>query len=144
MKCLTVCQPFASALMTPIEGERQPLKPVENRTWLPPMRMIGERIIIHAGKSRKWLNIDDMPDREYELLRTLGDFNQLPFGAILGSVVLKAARSYQDADQGIPFVFGPELWFVECPIVLAEPIPYKGSLGLFDVPDSILPQEVFG
>jgi hypothetical protein len=31
-------------------------------------------------------------------------------------------------------------WLVRNPIALAEPIPWKGQLGLFDVPDSLFPE----
>ena len=42
---LTIRQPWAEAI-------RRGAKRVENRTWAPPPSLVGQRILIHAGKRR--------------------------------------------------------------------------------------------
>ena len=48
MQALTICQPYAELIL-------RGAKLVENRTWWPPVQLIGQRFAIHSGKSRKWL-----------------------------------------------------------------------------------------
>ena len=44
MKTITIKQPWASLI---VHG----IKDIENRTWKCPKKYIGQRILIHAGKS---------------------------------------------------------------------------------------------
>ena len=75
MKALTICQPYATLI---VRGE----KLVENREW--PTRYRG-RLLIHAGKSRQWL--DDEDEAEFA---ELGD--PLVFGAVVGEARLAPRR----------------------------------------------------
>lgn len=43
MPAITIWQPWAGLI---IRG----IKPIENRTWKPPAKLLGQRIAIHAGK----------------------------------------------------------------------------------------------
>ena len=86
MKALTICQPYAELIM---RGE----KPIENRTW--PTRYRGP-LLIHAGKSREWMDDDD-----YSL------YPNLAFGALVGAANLVACLSLQYPSD--PYNW-PEQW----------------------------------
>lgn len=133
MKALTICQPYPWLIFS---GE----KPVENRTW--PTRYRGP-LAIHAGKSRAWL--DDDEEAEFA---SAGD--PLVFGAIVGTCTLAACLRVEDIEAGkhdaeFPQLIGrahcggPWCWVLTDVKRLAEPIPYRGSQGLFDIPGGILP-----
>lgn len=127
MKCLTVWNPWAAAIL--LGG-----KTIENRPWKPPADVIGRRILIHAGK------------RYDAQARGDGAFGGLTIhrldlsdqrGVILGSVKLERAMEAEDCQlpwcQGVP---GHWAWEVVEPLVFLEPVPCPGQLGLFNVPEA--------
>lgn len=114
MRALTVKEPFASAI---IDGA----KPIENRTWPPPKGVLGERILIHAGKKRHDLASD---------FEHLWVGPERP-GCILGSVVIREVISSSDSEWWL----GPLGWVLADPIPLAQPVPYRGNMGLWFVKD---------
>lgn len=127
MKALTICQPYARLILV---GE----KAVENRTWY--TRHRGP-LLIHAGKSRAWLDESD-------------DGHALVFGAIVGCATLAACVPINDIMAGkldVDFpqlagrahCFGPWCWVLKDVVRYAQPIPWRGAQGLFDVPDAVLP-----
>ncbi len=131
MKAITLCQPYASLIVL---GEKR----IENRTW--PTKYRGP-ILVHAGQSRKWLDAYD----------PLPEF--MPFGAILGvarlAVCIPLTRIRQPAPLGrLEWVRthehteGPWCWVLENVTRLADPIPYTGRQGLFNIPDDVLPDDV--
>lgn len=131
MKALTVAQPWAWAIMSG-------LKAIENRTWQTPYR---GRLAIHAGKGRRYLpagyprKASDPRDPLASLfaeLPGLPALDDLVFGAIIGTVDLIDCCEYA-AVCSEPFAEGPYCWLLRDPQPLAQPIPYKGQLGLFDV-----------
>jgi len=133
MKALTICQPFASLILT---GEKR----VENR---PKNCRYRGTLVVHAGKSKDWLARwrGAMPDH-------------MPFGAAIGTVevvdcidvgqhcfVSKAdIAKYPQFENGI-HVSGPFCIVLANPRPFATPIPYSGMLGLWDFPDELLPDE---
>jgi hypothetical protein len=116
MKCLTVRQPWAAAIMA---GR----KPVENRTWRTHYR---GPLLIHAGKRRSWAG-EAFPDG------TRVPAQQV-FGALLGIIDLVDCVRVEECRDN-PWASGPWCWVVENPRPFAEPIPYRGRQLLFDVPD---------
>ncbi len=121
MKALSIRQPWAWLI---VHG----YKDVENRTWATRCRV---PLLVHAG-----LTLDPGYDRAAELARELGialpAASDLPRGAIVGRVRIVDCVTWH-----------PSRWF-EGPyaFVLAdaepiEPIPMKGMLGLFAVPEPI-------
>ena len=151
MKCISLWQPWASALFLHLEDGRA-LKPDETRSW--PTAYRG-RLAIHAAKYRTRPGADYDPELDRVLeqgwhLRTA----DLPYGAVLGSVDLvlcgpacEVARrrwprqllwgNYEERDGNGKKRFA---WTFQDPRPLACPIPWRGSQGLFDVPDSLFPQ----
>lgn len=131
MKALTICQPYPRLILL---GE----KPVENRTWYTGYR---GSLLIHAGKSRDWLEDDD----EREALEA-GD--PLVFGAIVACCTLADCVRIGDIragryDKQYPQLLapgadvhcsGPWCWILTNVRRLRSPIPWRGARGLFDVP----------
>lgn len=133
MKCLTICQPYGTLIM-----RRD--KRVENRFWS--TRYRGP-MVIHAGKSRDWL--DDCQD-EYGI-----DPNTLTFGAILGVAKLIDCLHFDRIVRGEYDAIHPWLrrhqhtegewcWVLGDVLEFAQPIPYKGAQGLHEVPDEVIRQ----
>lgn len=132
MKALTIAQPYAHLI---VHGDARGLKRVENRNWGTPYR---GPLLIHAGKSTAWL-------KSYSPLPA-----DMTFGAIIGKVDLVGCVPTTDdclhafetwpwlhyhfhADQTAGF-----WWILDAPRYFAEPVPYRGLLGLFDVPDELI------
>lgn len=127
MKALTICQPYAELIA---RGD----KPIENRTW--PTSYRGP-LVIHAGKSRDWLNGEKWEDA-------------LPFGAMVATATLVECLhlNHPDGGQNWPDCWrslarhehanGPWCWILAGVQRLPEPIPYRGMQGLWDVPDEVL------
>ena len=125
MKCLSVRQPWAWAIMAG-------LKRYENRTWTTNHRGL---MAIHAGRSRAEFtpvnrSLFDalMPGRP--------PVDQLTFGAIIGLVDLIDIRPASECPPD-PFVEGPFCWIVENPRPI-EPELFAGRLGLFEIPEHLI------
>lgn len=115
MKALTVRQPWASLI---IEGT----KDVECRSWSHAHR---GPLLIHSGQRI---------DRD-ALEAGIGRPG-LPTGVILGVVDLVDIVAEHHSKWAEP---GYSRYFVlENPRPLAEPVPYNGQLGLYDVPDDLV------
>ena len=137
MKALTICQPWVWAII-------HANKRVENRTWYTDYR---GPLLIHAGKSRSWMNPPTLRQLEPFGIRRY----ELPFGAIVGVCSLVAVLdgvgrmrqgNFNGLDLGDPrFIEGPQC-FVLANVRSLTPIPWRGAQGLFDVPDDVLPSEV--
>lgn len=141
MKALSIRQPWAWAILH--AGKR-----VENRQWERAPRRRGP-ILIHASKS--------MTREEYEdgllfmdfALRTgeahAADFAKplpprfadLTRGAIVGRANLVAA-GFGEARVSDRWATGPLHIILRDVEALGSPVPYKGALGFFDVPDALL------
>jgi len=140
MKCLSVRQPWAWAI---IHGG----KDVENRNWYTKFR---GTLAIHAGKSfdipmdmfsqmghghfgQPYLSLALGYSKEYD---SIGDDD--PRGAIIGTVEVYDCIPdiYCDSPwkaEGDDFY----CWLLRDPRALTDPIPMRGRLGLFDVPDGL-------
>jgi len=121
MKAITICQPYAAAI---IHGSKR----VENRNS--PWKFRG-RILVHAGKSKKFmgtLNSSELDEwHDY-------DESKLVFGAIIGSVEVYDCVELRLASRDDVWACGPWCLLLRAPIEFREPIPYRGALGLFEVP----------
>lgn len=145
MKCLSIQQPWASLI---VYG----FKPVENRRWLTHYR---GPVLIHAGQI-----IDKEADawlwqHERELALSRG-WNLLPFktGGIIGRVELYDVTEHPkpppiEAGRSRAGAFtNPSAWyFGRYGFWLRDAqelrfTPYRGHLGLFDVPDAEVPDAI--
>ena len=139
MKAISLWQPWASALFTP-------LKRYETRHWPAPGSLIGQRIAIHAAKKRDgdvrefWSTLDGHEIAEFS---KLGIFvlDQLPFGALLGTIVL--VKCHRCEDLGIKpgsddYEWGNHgpgrfAWEMADAVRFAAPVPCVGRQGFFNV-----------
>lgn len=124
MKCLTVAQPWAWAI---IHGPKR----IENRTWR--CSHIGP-LLIHAGKSREWIGSHDP-----EALPNCPEEDDFVYGAIIGMVTMVGCEPIT-RQLGRAFAEGPWCWML-CDPVAFHPVPYRGAQGLFDVPQSVIGNE---
>jgi activating signal cointegrator 1 len=132
MKAITICEPYASLICLPDDDDRA--KRVENRTW--PTNYRGP-LLIHAGKSRKWL----ASGAEYGIPES-----SLVFGAIVGAAMLADCLTVQEASVSTRWPWlkfhdhasGPFCFVLTRCQRLAAPIPYRGAQGFFDVPKEII------
>ena len=144
MKCLTVCQPYASLIF--YGG-----KFVENRRWYTPYRGL---LAIHAGKSRRYF--DDPEDWRGEWIELRENLcflpEQCPFGCVLGTAKLVACLSldwWKEAGPCCPpeaaaydrlikaamasaYAEGPYCWILADPRPFEATVPARGGMGLWD------------
>lgn len=131
MKALTICQPYAELIA---RGEKR----VENREWSTNYR---GPLLIHAGKSRSWLD----GDTDDELAAEFG--RRVEFGAIVARSVLVGCFHIDriqsgEYDRDFPWLKthghanGTWCWVLEHVERLPTAIPWKGEQGLFTIPDS--------
>lgn len=132
MKALTICQPFAELI---IRG----LKPVENRQWRTDYR---GPLLIHAGKSREWLSRSLVAN---QLAYGIPE-DELDFGGIIGVVEVAYCHpiSYLRSDhcdnalRHLAYhehTHGPFCFILKNQRRFSSPIPCRGMMGLFDVPE---------
>ncbi len=121
MYALSVGNPWAWGI---IHGPKR----IENRSWRTHYR---GRLLIHASKSRQFLH-DAWPpseDRPKE--------SAFVFGALIGQVELIDCVPVAEVESD-PFASGPWCFVLSNPQPF-EPIPWKGQVGLFRVPDEVVP-----
>jgi len=121
MKALSVCQPWAWAIVAGI-------KTIENR-WRP-TRHRGP-LVIHASKSRRYLEEDFS-----ELLPGLPPWDELDYGALVGVVEVVDCVPLAEV-EGDPFAIGPWCWLLSGARGI-RPVPCKGQVSLFSVPDQLV------
>jgi hypothetical protein len=156
MKALSVRQPWAGLIVLG-------LKNIENRTWR--ARLAPMEIAIHAGRKmdeRMAENLDhkrSMNPWERIRVRVLdrvyadgyNDWRAYPAfrtGALVGTTLVAECTRYHasraDADTEL---WGDEdaiWWRLADARAFVEPEPWRGRLGLFDVPDEIADRAHFG
>ncbi len=123
MKALSIRQPWAWLIAA---GE----KPVENRSWTHPHR---GPLLIHASLSfddagYKWVK------RHFPRLR-MPTPSKYALGAIIGTVDMAGCVGSECRSVWFSGPFG---FLFTKPRSFDNPIPYKGQLGFFDVPDEVL------
>jgi hypothetical protein len=157
VKALSLSQPYAWLVLQRAEeaDPRKPLKPIENRSWpLPKNFTVPQRIWIHASLGLYNVTLAALKEvmtptqslrcanhlyaiyKDYETYRHQKVHLQRTgnFGCILGSIVVTGQVT---ASENVWFL-GPYGYTLEYPEMLPKPIPYKGQLGFFEVPDSIV------
>jgi hypothetical protein len=126
MKALTVKQPWPYAIF-------HLGKPIENRDW--DTRFRGD-IAIHTSKK---VSKADFALSCAAIAHIVGEVdsvppqNELPHGYIVGMVEIVDCISTSDS----PWFFGDYGFVLANPVLLPEPIPASGALGLWDVPERI-------
>jgi activating signal cointegrator 1 len=135
---ISLWQPYASAALD------QAIKVHETRKWELPARMVGQRVAIHASKKVvSPAKIDPRADRKSNDVLIPKWRVLLPFGALIGSVVLVDCKCMAGAGGAEPaheldLIFGDWspgrfAWRMADPIKFAKPIPYSGLQGFFRI-----------
>ena len=130
MKSLTIKQPWCNAIA-------YGTKRVENRSWPVPRGMVGETIALHAGKT------PDVAARPPEGEAWPMD-HPMPLGTVIATARIADCHPvYKICNpSGIPSsvctpwsIWGQAHWVLEDVRPLATPVPCKGALGLWTLPD---------
>ena len=127
MKAISIRQPYAWLIL-------HAGKTVENRGWLTTYR---GALLVHTGKM---MTREDYADGLAMTQRfcpsvSLPAPDTLPLGGIVGQVTLIDCVQASDS----PWFFGRYGFILANPL-LYRPLPCRGFLGLFEVPDALLAQ----
>ena len=120
MKAITICQPWAHAI---VHGGKR----VENRCWSTSYR---GPLLIHAGRSREWF---------LSLGLVFPDGSEVPsasscvYGAIIGQARLVACvRKADPRVASDPWAEGPWCWILDDVQAFADPLFVAGQRMLWD------------
>ncbi len=107
-------------------------KNIENRTWAPPARLVGQRLAIHAGLAQPRADWDalSMIAGRLGLVVTASD---VPRGAIVAIATVAGLVGEEDA-RANPWFVGPCGWILRDVVTLPEPVPCKGAQGIWRLP----------
>ena len=132
MKALSVWQPWAWLI---VNG----YKHVENRTWILPEAMAGQRIYVHASKREDWTAWRIIKNKHPEIWAKIsqdglvvneGFRRALPRGYLVGEVTLKSCGWGYPSGWAEPDYWQ---WILADPVAFEIPIPCRGRQGLFEV-----------
>lgn len=140
MKAISLWQPWASLVVL---GKKR----IETRSWATSYR---GPLLVHAAK--RWGPDEraicwERPfvDALAEFVGTMPGDRLLPLGCIIGMVnvtgcILTTAANVPAGDEYYfgDYAPGRYQWHTSDAIAFAEPIPWKGSQGFFDVPDQVI------
>lgn len=130
MKCLTICEPYASAF---VAGPKN----VENRSW--PTTHRGW-LLVHASWSKVWQGswwIDGC-----HRLWPAGAERTFHYGCLIGIVRITDCAH---PDESNPWASGPWCWRRDSArLEFVKPVPWRGRQRLFDVPDDVVAKAVLG
>ncbi|MES2648232.1 MAG: ASCH domain-containing protein [Bacteroidota bacterium] len=132
MKAISLLQPWASLVV-------MGLKTIETRSWATRHRGI---ILIHASQGKSGsIFAEEKPFKNY-----IPDFNALPFGAIIGSVIITGVVPV--THTGLPedtlaqltkeekafgdYSGGRFAWLLVDAVAFKEPLPARGMLNVWD------------
>jgi hypothetical protein len=123
MKALSVRQPWAWLIL---HG-----KDIENRNW--PTKYRGP-LLIHASMKYDYEGAGWVKENFPKIKLPSLFMGEVTTGAILGKVEVVDCVAASKSK----WFFGPYGFVLRNPVEFEKPIPFKGMLGLFDVPDKLL------
>lgn len=139
MKAISLWQPWATLWVLQIKKN-------ETRSW--PFPKYDGPLLIHAAKKKINLDKYDLPyepsfvDAVYRGLHSAGlEYSDLPYGALIGmcdGIYSYSARLYPKKPDYLESQLGDYsdnryIWEPKNMRPLKDPLPYKGSQGLFNV-----------
>lgn len=122
------------------------LKDIENRTWKLPEKYKGQRVLIHAGKTRYVNPFDLLTNEQYDSIsqdKRIEMANDMEFGAIIGSVeivdcVINHPSIWAEKSKMLYDGLSPDRydkiynWVLRNPVLFDKPVlNVKGQLGFF-------------
>jgi hypothetical protein len=166
MPCISLWQPWAQAVVTKHPNfYYRGLKEYETRSFRPPHKHIGQRILIHAAKKyENWQKdllssktISDSIGNPFNKFHESGDLviTDKHFGAIVGSVLLLSVITSEQFYTSGPsysrtptdewamgdWTSGRFGWKLANPVLFDVPVPLKGMQGFWNVPVNKLPED---
>jgi hypothetical protein len=128
MKAITVKQPWASLI---IRGGKE----IENRDWYTGIRGI---VAVHSSAKLERREMEDacgmmrgfVPHFSAERF----ELDVFPTGVILGTVEIVDCVTASDS----PWFVGDFGWVLRNPVAFAQPIPCRGALKFWDIPEHLL------
>lgn len=142
MKCLTVCEPWADAM---VNGP----KAIENR---PKPTSFRGPLLIHAGLSKTWLHRFENDRPHLPASEQLPDMpKDFHWGHIIGMIHVTDCVTVEAVTAGlfgapgpVPFAWGPWCWLHDMSKRLSfeTPIPLRGQLGIFEVDECLVADQV--
>ena len=141
MKAISLWQPWGSLWLSSVKLHETRHWHIKDqwKAWRP-----GDRIAVHAAKR---FEKDHDTDLAAILRRTFGTewHRTLPTGAIIGTIAVTDClpagqiEPLGDDDRECGnFADGRWAWRGADPIILQTPVPWRGSQGIFNVPDEML------
>lgn len=127
MKALSIQQPWPYAIF-------HLGKNVENRTWQLRMQVPFD-CLIHAGKTFDLDSLQVLAAQGYAIQRS-----ECVQGALLGLVTITGCIVRPRTEAEHLWFCGPFGFTLANARLFEKPIPFKGRLGFFDVPDELLQQ----
>lgn len=124
---LSVHQPWGWLICS---GEKK----IENRSWTTPYR---GPLLIHASKSLETINDIRLYQRSIAK-QVEGIPDALVRGAIIGLAYLADCQLYDEKKHKSAYAGGPFCWLLQHSVAFRDPIEYKGNVGLFQVPLSLI------
>lgn len=124
MKALSIRQPWAWLI---VNG----YKDIENRSWWPPAKLHGQRILIHAGQTKlTQSDYDVFLDiiKQHKIKNYPKSVDQFEYGALVGSAVLVNAVDDSKSDWAAE----DSVHFILSDAEKMEPVSVKGQLNFFD------------
>lgn len=143
LKVLTLHRPWGAYV---VNGD----KPIENRSWVPPGAMLGQRFAIHAGKGwdpngvrwlRSELGVDVDPSKHLE--GVIGIVRLVGWCSADGRVIKSAHDVIAErliGQKERAALFGPFGWILRDQIAFKEPVPCRGFQKLWNLPHRLLEQ----
>ena len=153
MKAITIKQPWASLI---VHG----IKDIENRSWPCPKKFIGQRVLIHASKTKSKSLFFQLTDEQIKAVHEhfKGNVPLLiePKGSIIGSVeivdcVVNHPSIWAEKTENYTVGMNPKNhenitgkkvvynWVLANPVLFKKPIPAKGKLSFWEY-DGLLAQ----
>lgn len=133
LPCLTLWRPWPTRIVHP--DQLHP-KRVENRTWHPPKRLVGQLLGIHAGGTLDYELDHESPDFGGRVTEAMVEHSRVKF-ALVGVAYLFGSTTTCPPGQERWWV-GPVGWELESPVCFDEPIPMKGSQGVWTIDEARL------
>jgi activating signal cointegrator 1 len=142
MKCISLQQPWASLL---VSGAKK----IETRSWQTthrgPLAVHASKSFLPLARSLCWHE----PFKTALEAAGYASWDELPLGRIIGVMEVIDCKPVEELDldpSSDEAAFGDYRpgrwgWLLANASPLIVPIPFKGQLGLFDVPDLLSPVE---
>jgi hypothetical protein len=130
MFAISLLQPWAWAILW--AG-----KDIENRTWDLPAQFVGRRVMLRASKRVSRDEFDGAADMIEGVSGVrVSSYELVPMGALVGAVTFTG--SIHPGNDGVRWHFPDQFcWIVHDAKPLPEPIPCKGMLGFWRIPDDV-------